>query len=902
MSTTDTVTNIFSVTANGISLSSRPTFANNVAFDTGNFASAGAAPLYNPVFTANATVTGTTTTGNLVVTGSTVIVPSNIQFTSLADGAKINLYTNAYAIGTQGSTAYVRTAGDFTVYANGVHSGVQGDPGTGGTTLLRANTGVFNVYSGSTSIFGPVYGGNNTVSIPGAAFVARESANTSGSKRASIQIGNSWQPMQDINGNGTRDFGMWNSSKGQHAFIIGANNEYISFATRPVFNGYTAWDSGNFNPANYAATSGTSVITGTTDYRGPISANGSYIQTGSLGNSAGGQAFLEVKSYYNANTNVAGPAFMQFHRPNAYAAYFGLDNDNVWKVGGWSTGAVAYNLWHSGNFTPGNYIPYKTMNGGMGFETLNANTLLTVGDTRFVNMGSSSNWPSSAGMGHYFGFGGGDGAGRGAQMAIATNYAIAGADALYYRINAGTSPDTFNPWRTIVSNNNANLAVTITSTDTSFAGTPLSLKRPNGQLMMQDGANTSNQWMLNSYQDGNLYFQGYAGGVFSANMMTLSRSGILTVPGLVSTQQTYIYGASGTLKIEDRANTASVFQMYNNSGALRFYTTADKFTVDTGGNLWSAGGMTLASGSLNINGTLYTNGQGIITGSSTNGGISLINGGANNSGYIEFWKAGASSRLGYIGYGTVGGTISLSGESATFNFVNNVPQVNGNAIWHGGNFNPGNYAALTGATYSGSITVPSAFVGNGGTMTGGKIVMDVSGTSFRLYENGGSYRGITLDIAGCGAQSGLWHTGNFTPGNYALLSGWQSFNNPIYIRNSNGSSAAGTLYMGVNNANFSWDGSNWTMSGSNGLYVNGGRVFQRNLDLPVISARWIYQAALYASWNAGGSPAEPYGNCLVSGQRGMLDPTSQFFYLDYLVYRYLQLQNTDGTWWTIGYS
>ena len=44
-----------------------------------------------------------------------------------------------------------------------------------------------------------------------------------------------------------------------------------------------------------------------------------------------------------------GAAMMSFDRQNAYAAYFGIDTDNQWKVGGWSMGAVAYPLIHTGN-------------------------------------------------------------------------------------------------------------------------------------------------------------------------------------------------------------------------------------------------------------------------------------------------------------------------------------------------------------------------------------------------------------------------------------------------------------------------------------------------------------------------------------------------------------------------
>jgi len=50
-------------------------------------------------------------------------------------------------------------------------------------------------------------------------------------------------------------------------------------------------------------------------------------------------------------------AYMTFHRVGAYAAHFGIDTDNKWKVGGFSAGSNSYEIWHAGNFTPGNYLP-----------------------------------------------------------------------------------------------------------------------------------------------------------------------------------------------------------------------------------------------------------------------------------------------------------------------------------------------------------------------------------------------------------------------------------------------------------------------------------------------------------------------------------------------------------------
>jgi hypothetical protein len=49
------------------------------------------------------------------------------------------------------------------------------------------------------------------------------------------------------------------------------------------------------------------------------------------------------------NANTAASAIMSFLREGQYAINFGLDTDNVLKVGGWSMGNAAYTMWHSGN-------------------------------------------------------------------------------------------------------------------------------------------------------------------------------------------------------------------------------------------------------------------------------------------------------------------------------------------------------------------------------------------------------------------------------------------------------------------------------------------------------------------------------------------------------------------------
>jgi len=61
--------------------------------------------------------------------------------------------------------------------------------------------------------------------------------------------------------------------------------------------------------------------------------------------------------------NGVGPAIMTFHRPNSYATFFGFDTDNQLKFGGWSAGATANLIWHSGNDGSGSGLDADTVDG-----------------------------------------------------------------------------------------------------------------------------------------------------------------------------------------------------------------------------------------------------------------------------------------------------------------------------------------------------------------------------------------------------------------------------------------------------------------------------------------------------------------------------------------------------------
>ncbi|MBN9693806.1 MAG: tail fiber domain-containing protein [Verrucomicrobia bacterium] len=52
----------------------------------------------------------------------------------------LNLWSDEYGIGVQDFTCYFRTDANFSWFAGGTHSNTSGDPGTGGTQLMRLNS------------------------------------------------------------------------------------------------------------------------------------------------------------------------------------------------------------------------------------------------------------------------------------------------------------------------------------------------------------------------------------------------------------------------------------------------------------------------------------------------------------------------------------------------------------------------------------------------------------------------------------------------------------------------------------------------------------------------------------------------------------------------------------------
>jgi hypothetical protein len=115
-----------------------------------------------------------------------------------------------------------------------------------------------------------------------------------------------------------------------------------------------------------------------------------------------------------------------------------------------------------------------------------------------------------------------------------------------------------------------------------------------------------------------------------------------------------------------------------------------------------------------------------------------------------------------LGLGDYSGTVRgvYDARNGVWN-TTGVPQVNGQNVWYPGNFNPANYAPLTGATFSGDITTHR-------NNTSGVIFLGNTGARYLFYD-GTNYimPGTNLVVNG----GTVWHTGNFDPNTKATVGG-----------------------------------------------------------------------------------------------------------------------------------
>lgn len=114
--------------------------------------------------------------------------------------------------------------------------------------------------------------------------------------------------------------------------------------------------------ANIAKLSSNQTFTGTNTFSGAttFSSTNSFNSTSNFLSANNTALVGQAGSLVAYSSGSTTGATLSFHRPGAYGLNLGLDNDNVFRIGGWSAGANRLQLDMSGNFTAaGNVTAYS---------------------------------------------------------------------------------------------------------------------------------------------------------------------------------------------------------------------------------------------------------------------------------------------------------------------------------------------------------------------------------------------------------------------------------------------------------------------------------------------------------------------------------------------------------------
>jgi hypothetical protein len=130
--------------------------------------------------------------------------------------------------------------------------------------------------------------------------------------------------------------------------------------------------------------------------------NGTAANTSSISSAVGGSYAWTNSNYFKSNQNTSGSnaplqafsdngggAIMSFHRGGAFAVNFGLDSDNVMRIGGWSAPPNLWQLDMSGN---------NTLNGGLVLNGSLSNRYVAPSGTFPVVIGNASGFPVDRGI------------------------------------------------------------------------------------------------------------------------------------------------------------------------------------------------------------------------------------------------------------------------------------------------------------------------------------------------------------------------------------------------------------------------------------------------------------------------------------------------------------------------
>ena len=283
---------------------------------------AGAASGITTLAAGNTTITGF---ANASVSVNSALLTVGTNFIANTTGAYHTGVVNAASL-TVGTTFIANTT---QVTLTGIPLSANGSVGTAGHVLhsngttgspyWAADDGVTSVASGDGLTGGPITS-TGTLSVSAQSGLL---ANSTGLYVNATSIALGTVPTARL-GSGTANSTTFLAGDQTYKTISGGSGTVTSIANGAGLTGGTI------------TTSGTLAVSTTQDQRLTFNAGQS---SGSLLNATGGLGGIELNCVSGANA-----AFLAFHRPSLYAAYFGLDTDNQFAVGGWSAGAALANM------------------------------------------------------------------------------------------------------------------------------------------------------------------------------------------------------------------------------------------------------------------------------------------------------------------------------------------------------------------------------------------------------------------------------------------------------------------------------------------------------------------------------------------------------------------------------
>lgn len=295
------------------------------------------------------TISGVALGSNL----NTLTFGTYLTGTSYNGSGAVTLATNATSANTASTLVARDASGNFT--AGTITAALSGNATTA-TTAANVNNGTLTMNVSGTGLSGSQtftanQAGNATFTVTSNATTTAGAANTIVARDANGYIFNNYFNSTDNS-----------QASGVTAVMVKAGDSYLRSGTAAAVAAFISGQSMNINGSSTSCSGNAATATNASNTNSISNAVGTgYSWTGTQQFTSSGTVLGNTSSTLQAYATGANAAYLALHRGGAYAVNFGLDTDNIVKLGGWSDGATSrWTSDTSGNFVArGNVTAYS---------------------------------------------------------------------------------------------------------------------------------------------------------------------------------------------------------------------------------------------------------------------------------------------------------------------------------------------------------------------------------------------------------------------------------------------------------------------------------------------------------------------------------------------------------------